>query len=168
MHRDEVLKLWRQRPFVPFRITTVVGETINVLHPRLMLVAGSMITVGQPHPNEPPPSAGDAVWLGIEDIASIEPIGAPVHIDDDQPRELPKFSHDELSRLKWQKPFHPFRITTIDNETFDILHPGLILVGRDDVTIGLPDPKKPPPAASELVWLGFEHIASADLIEAHA
>ena len=75
-------------------------------------------------------------------------------------------SNKELNELKWQRPFKPFRITTIDNEIFDILHPGLILVGRDDITIGLPDPKSPPPAATELIWLGCEHIASAEPIAA--
>jgi hypothetical protein len=76
-------------------------------------------------------------------------------------------SSKELKELKRQQPFQPFRITTIDNEVFDVVHPALILVGKDDVTIGLPDPKSPPPAARELIWLGCEHIASAEPIGVH-
>jgi hypothetical protein len=72
MAKDDVLKLWRQRPFQPFRIVTVVDESIDVVHPSLMLVAGNMITIGRPHPNEPPPSASDGVWLEFSDIARIE------------------------------------------------------------------------------------------------
>ena len=74
MAREEVLKYWRARPFQPFRIITVVEEAIDVWHPNLMLVAGPMITIGSPHPTEPPPSALDGTWLGFEDIARVEPL----------------------------------------------------------------------------------------------
>lgn len=72
MIKDDVLRLWRQRPFQPFRIITVVGEAIDVWHPRLMLVAGNMLTIGQPHADEPPPAASDGTWLDFEDIARSE------------------------------------------------------------------------------------------------
>jgi hypothetical protein len=78
MSRDEVLKLWRQRPFAPFRIVTITNETIDVVHPNLMLVAGNMITVGRPHPTEPPPSASDGTWLEFDDIARVEPLESAV------------------------------------------------------------------------------------------
>ncbi|MGI8982396.1 MAG: hypothetical protein ACR2FY_24455 [Pirellulaceae bacterium] len=78
MTKDEVLRLWRQRPFQPFRIITVVDEAIDVWHPRLMLVAGNMLTIGQPDPKEPPPAASDGTWLGFEDIARVEPLTAAV------------------------------------------------------------------------------------------
>jgi hypothetical protein len=74
MLRDEVLTLWRQRPFVPFRITTVVGETIDVAHPGLMLVAGDTITIGTPDPHHPPPAADELLWLDFEHIAQAEPL----------------------------------------------------------------------------------------------
>lgn len=76
MQRDDVLKLWRQRPFRPFRIVTVVDESIDVWHPNLMLVAGNMLTIGQPDPDGPPPLASDGVWLEFEDIARVEPLEA--------------------------------------------------------------------------------------------
>jgi hypothetical protein len=74
MNTEDVLKFWRQRPFVPFRIITVVGEAIDVLHPNLMLVAGRMLTVGQPDPAGPPPLASEGVWLEFDDIARVEPL----------------------------------------------------------------------------------------------
>jgi hypothetical protein len=79
MAREEVLKLWRARPFKPFRIITVVDEAIDVRHPNLMLVAGEMITIGQPHPIEPPPSASDLVWLEFDDIGRVEPLAPVAH-----------------------------------------------------------------------------------------
>ncbi len=76
MDQKEVLRLWNQRPFKPFRIITVVDEIIDVVHPRLMIAGGDMITVGRPHPTEPPPSASDLVLLSPGDIARIEPLEA--------------------------------------------------------------------------------------------
>ena len=74
MSRDDVLKLWRQRPFRPFRIITVVGEMIDVVHPSLMLVAGDTITIGTPDPHYSPPAADELLWLDFEHIAQAEPL----------------------------------------------------------------------------------------------
>lgn len=74
-------------------------------------------------------------------------------------------SSKELNELKWQRPFRPFRIRTIDNEVYDILQPGLILVGMHDVNIGIPDPKYPPPAVSDVIPLGIESIVQVEMIE---
>jgi hypothetical protein len=77
-------------------------------------------------------------------------------------------TNDELNHLKWQRPFQPFRVTTTENEIFDVLHPALILVASNGVTIGLPHPSEPPPMASDMVWLGAEDIRSAEPINANA
>ena len=77
-------------------------------------------------------------------------------------------SLDELKQLKKQRPFQPFRITTLDNETYDVMDPGMILVGVNDIAIGLPHPDRPPPAAGEILSLGIENIASATLLGAKA
>lgn len=74
MTKDRVLAEWRKRPFAPFRIITVVGEKIDVMHPNLMLVAGEIISVGSPDPKRPPPAASDGVWLEFGDIAEVEPL----------------------------------------------------------------------------------------------
>ena len=71
----------------------------------------------------------------------------------------------ELNKLKTQKPFRPFRVTTIDNEVFDVRHPGLFLVGDEEVTIGLPHPTKPPPVAKDMVWLWLESIENVELLD---
>ena len=74
-------------------------------------------------------------------------------------------STKELNELKWQRPFRPFRVKTISEEVFDITHPGLILVARHDINIGIPHPTEPPPSVSDVVWLGIEEVAAVEFIE---
>jgi len=74
MTREELSNLWRKRPFEPFRIFTMAGEQIDVCHPNLMLVAGDLITVGEPHPTKPPPSAGELTLLELGEITHVAPL----------------------------------------------------------------------------------------------
>ncbi len=73
---------------------------------------------------------------------------------------------EELNNLKWQRPFQPFRVTTVENESFEVHSPRLFLVGSDEVNIGLPHPTDPPPSAGDVIWLGFKDIASVEIIGA--
>jgi hypothetical protein len=73
---------------------------------------------------------------------------------------------DEMNNLKWQRPFQPFRVTTIENETIEVRSARLFLVGSDEVHIGLPHPTDPPPSASDVVILGFDGIAAIEMIGA--
>lgn len=36
-----------------------------------------------------------------------------------------------------QRPFQPLRIVTSSGETYDVLHPDLILIGHRDISVGL-------------------------------
>jgi hypothetical protein len=80
MSESDVLRLWQERPFHPFRIFTIANEVIDVMHPRLMIAGGGLITVGKPHPTEPPPSASNLILLEATDIAKIEPLEAATPI----------------------------------------------------------------------------------------
>ncbi len=71
----------------------------------------------------------------------------------------------ELNQLKWQRPFKPFRVKTVNNEVFDITHPGLILVATYDVNIGVPHPTEPLPSVGDIIWLGVEDIVQVEMIE---
>lgn len=75
---------------------------------------------------------------------------------------------DELHALKWQRPFQPFRVTTTENESYEIHSPRLFLVGGNEVNIGLPHPTEPPPSANGVVWLGFDDIASVEILAAES
>ena len=74
----------------------------------------------------------------------------------------------ELSRLKSQRPFKPFRVTTIDHEIYEVRDPRLILVGDEEVTIGLPHATKPPPVADDMVWLWMDSIEHVEMISTQA
>lgn len=74
-------------------------------------------------------------------------------------------SSKELNELRWQRPFKPFRLKTVNDEVFEITHPGLILVGKHDVNIGIPHPRESLPSVSDVIWLGVEDITKVELIE---
>ena len=63
---------------------------------------------------------------------------------------------EKLTALRRQQPFRPFRIKLADGRQLDVVHPELILVGLDDVTIGFPRKN------SEKPYL-FEHMTTIDL-----
>ena len=71
-------------------------------------------------------------------------------------------TNEELNKLKWQRPFQPFRVITRQNEVFDISRPGLIIVASNGVNIGIPDPEKPLPRVREVVWLGADDIVRVE------
>jgi len=53
------------------------------------------------------------------------------------------FSSDDIQRRLRQSPFIPVRIIISSGQTFDILHPALVLVGRRDITIGMASTENP-------------------------
>ena len=63
-----------------------------------------------------------------------------------------------------REPFQPFRITTTNNEVVDVRQPQMVMVAGDDITVGVGDAVLPAPAASRLLWLGFDNIISAEPI----
>ena len=77
MPRDEFINILRQQPFRPFRLRTSNEELVEAFDPAMVLIAGDDITVGVPDPELPPPAASDLLWLGFENIVSVEPLDAP-------------------------------------------------------------------------------------------
>jgi hypothetical protein len=53
------------------------------------------------------------------------------------------FGPDDIQRRLRQNPFIPVRIIISSGQTFDILHPDLVLVGRRDITIGMASTENP-------------------------
>jgi hypothetical protein len=51
-------------------------------------------------------------------------------------------SEQILERLR-QVPFQPFRFVIAEGRSYEIRHPDLVIVGRNDITIGFPDAKTP-------------------------
>jgi hypothetical protein len=63
---------------------------------------------------------------------------------------------EQLTALRRQDPFRPFRVKLADGRQFEVVHPELLLVGLDDVTIGFPRKNSDKPYL-------FEHKTTIDL-----
>jgi hypothetical protein len=49
-------------------------------------------------------------------------------------------TEDFQARLR-ARPFRPFRILAAEGPPVEVLHPDLVLVGRNDLIVGSPDPR---------------------------
>lgn len=71
MTADAVFARLRRRPFVPFKIVLTSGTTYDVLHPEMLFVSKSGLTVAiydrgqQPSPEEIPPREALVSYLHI-------------------------------------------------------------------------------------------------------
>lgn len=69
------------------------------------------------------------------------------------------FSVADVVKHARKVPFTPFRLVTSAGESFDVMHPELIMVGNRTVTIGLPDPKDPM-VYEDQIWIALMHISA--------
>jgi hypothetical protein len=69
------------------------------------------------------------------------------------------FSVNDIAKHMRKAPFVPFRLVTSAGESFDVLHPELIMVGNRTVTIGLADPKNPL-VYEDQIWIALMHITA--------
>jgi hypothetical protein len=53
------------------------------------------------------------------------------------------FNPETIQARLREKPFKPLRIIVSEGQHFDIQHPDLVLVGRDDLIIGFATPDMP-------------------------
>lgn len=51
-------------------------------------------------------------------------------------------ANDIRARIKVQ-PFKPVRIVTSSGQTYDVFHPGMILIGQRELTVGRPSSGDP-------------------------
>jgi hypothetical protein len=51
--KEEIVKVWKQRPFQPFRIYMRNGDVHVVRHPELFMVFPTYVRIGIPIPNHP-------------------------------------------------------------------------------------------------------------------
>jgi hypothetical protein len=68
---DSVRKLWRQRPFTPFRIVTDSGQRYDILGPEFIMVTKTTLAVGRRKNNND--REFDSVHLlGVLNVEAIE------------------------------------------------------------------------------------------------
>lgn len=53
-------------------------------------------------------------------------------------------SSNELLLYARRQPFVPFRIVLTTGESYDVVHPDLIMVGKRSAMVGFADPGQPP------------------------
>lgn len=74
---------------------------------------------------------------------------------------------ERLTALRRQQPFRPFMIKLADGRQLEVVHPELILVGLDDVTIGFPRKNSDKPYLSEhMTTIDLADILDVDFLEA--
>jgi hypothetical protein len=70
-------------------------------------------------------------------------------------------SEDLLRKLE-DRPFHPFRIRLVNNSTYDILDPGMILVGDSSAVVATQPIRDD---AGHLVTTGWRTVSISHMLE---
>jgi hypothetical protein len=65
-------KLWKQRPFEPFRIVTDTGQHYDILGPEYIMVTKTTLVVGEKKGKDD--IFDSARHLGVLQVAAIEPL----------------------------------------------------------------------------------------------
>jgi len=65
---------------------------------------------------------------------------------------------EELRGLLKKVPFKPFRLYLSNGQSYDVTHPDLAVVGRNDVFIGLPSGDLPAGVYDRFAFVALMHI----------
>lgn len=68
----DLRKLWKQRPFAPFRIVTDAGQRYDILGPEYIMVTKTTLVVGEKKNTDG--IFDSARQLGVLQVAAIEPL----------------------------------------------------------------------------------------------
>ena len=73
MRPEELLEIIQRRPFQPYRFTFTGGDTYDLTHPEMMIVARSYVTFGTPS-SENERIAETFFYMSLIHIVKIEPL----------------------------------------------------------------------------------------------
>ncbi len=74
---------------------------------------------------------------------------------------------EQLTLLRRQTPFRPFRVKLVDGRCYDVLNPELLSVGPTDVSIGFPRPGSDKPYFFERkTTVDLDDIKEIEFLEA--
>lgn len=76
MTANDVRTLVRQRPFIPFRVVTTLGDVYDVHHPDMVLIGLSSVTIGVPS-DEDPEAYGQMHIVSYRHVVRLEPSPSP-------------------------------------------------------------------------------------------
>ena len=71
------------------------------------------------------------------------------------------FSYEDIQGRLPEKPFRPFRIIASEGLKYDIYHPDLVFVGRNDMIIGFASPEHPK-AYDRVIRVAMIHIVGLE------
>jgi hypothetical protein len=74
---DDIQTRLRDRPFILVRIVTTIGQTYDIYHPDLVLVARQFLIVGIPSP-ENPAQAEQITRIGMIHVSELRDLPRPV------------------------------------------------------------------------------------------
>ena len=77
------------------------------------------------------------------------------------------FTAEQIQDRLRVRPFRPVRIIASEGLQYDVVHPDLVLVGRQDLTIGDAEPASPS-IYNRLVRVALLHIVALDDLPAPA
>lgn len=72
MEHEEMRKLLRAMPFVPFRVYVRDGRRYDVMHPRMNLLAVNYIKIGIGAPDLRPPIVDHTEYVALKEIERVE------------------------------------------------------------------------------------------------
>ena len=70
-------------------------------------------------------------------------------------------SYEDIQGRIHEKPFRPFRIVASEGMKYEIYHPDLVFVGRNDLQIGFASPEHPK-AYDRVIRIAMIHIAGLE------
>jgi hypothetical protein len=74
MRRDDLLNILKRRPFKPFRVTVSTGETFDVTHPEMMLIAETFVAIAMPRPGASLPENSNLAWIDLVHVVHCQPL----------------------------------------------------------------------------------------------
>lgn len=74
MNLDQLLQFLRNRPFVPFRLHLMDGQTFEIRHPELVVVQDDRVILGLTAVRRP---GGEAYACTADEIARVESLEQP-------------------------------------------------------------------------------------------
>jgi hypothetical protein len=75
MTATDIKTFVKKVPFEPFTVVMSNNERYDVHHPEMLLVGYTMLALGLSKPRDPDPIADQFVWLSLDHVLKIEPLG---------------------------------------------------------------------------------------------
>ncbi len=159
MTSENIRAFTRAEPFKPFRVTLTTGESFHVARPDQAMTASGMVYLHPDTSRSPERADVSAIHLQLSEVARIEPFEIGNAIP--HPRKEPPMTADDIQEFTRAQPFVPVRITLMNGEEFDILHPDMLVAAGQMVCLLRPSR---PGSAARLVHASLLNVQKIDFL----